>query len=61
MTRALDLTPTWQAIMPALIAVIQDGTLEGQAMAQAELMRLARLADEANARTKAEQLAQVQA
>jgi hypothetical protein len=49
----IDMTPTWAAIMPALIAAIRDGTPEGQRIAEAELMRLAKSADAANAANKA--------
>ena len=46
--KTIDLTPTWAEIMPALIAVLQNGTNEGQDMARAELMRLAAIADQLN-------------
>jgi hypothetical protein len=38
--------------MPALLAVIQDGTDEGRAAAQAELTRLAKIVDAQNAEAK---------
>ncbi len=50
----IDLTPTWEGIMPGLIACLQDGTGEGQRMAREELMRLARIVDAANAKAKQE-------
>lgn len=59
--RVIDLTPTWADLMPALIAILQNGTSEGEAMARAELMRLAAIADAANARAKTTQLAGAEA
>lgn len=50
----LDITPTWAAIMPALVAALQDGTGEGQRIARAELARLAAEVDGLNARARAE-------
>lgn len=50
MTRTIDMTPTWAALMPVLIAALVDGTAQGQASARAELMDLARRVDELNAR-----------
>lgn len=47
-TRTIDLTPTWAAIAPILIAALQDGTPKGQQMAREELIRMAALADERN-------------
>jgi hypothetical protein len=46
----LDMTPTWGAIMPALLAALQDGTGEGKRIARAELLRLAGEIDALNAR-----------
>ena len=43
--KTLDLTPTWEGLMPALIAVLQNGVPEGQKIASDELMRLAKWAD----------------
>ena len=51
--QTIDMTPTWEAIMPGLIMALQNGTGEGPKMAREELMRLARLVDEANAAGKA--------
>lgn len=58
--RTIDMTPTWREIMPALIAVLQNGTHDGQDMARAELMRLADIADQLNT-THREQLAEAEA
>ncbi len=44
----IDCTPTWTAIMPALLAVLEDGTTEGKKMAREELMDLARKVDAIN-------------
>ena len=43
--QTIDLTPTWVAIMPVLIAALQDGTHEGQKSAREELMRAAAILD----------------
>lgn len=45
MPRPIDETPTWAGLMPALIAVIENGTDQGRENAVAELMRLAAAAD----------------
>lgn len=47
--RVIDVTPTWSGLMPALLAVIEDGTDAGREAARAELFRLAAIVDEANA------------
>ena len=41
-------TPTWTAILPALIAALQNGTPEGQQIAREELAKLAAYADRIN-------------
>lgn len=46
---SVDLTPAWSGLMPALIAALRNGTAQGQAMAEAELMRLAAQVDRINA------------
>ena len=50
--RTIDVTPTWTDLMPALFAVLQNGTEEGRAIAQAELTRLAKIVDDQNAEAK---------
>lgn len=45
MAKTIDLTPTWAGILPALLAVIQDGNSEGKRQAEIELRRLAQVAD----------------
>ena len=41
----LDLTPTWEAILPTLLTVYMDGNATGRTAAREELERMARLAD----------------
>lgn len=41
----IDLTPTWRQLIPAFIAVLQDGSPEGRRVATEELYRLADFAD----------------
>lgn len=48
----IDMTPTWTAIMPILLAAMENGTDEGKRIARAELMRLAGIVDAANERAK---------
>lgn len=50
MSRTIDATPTWAALMPALIAALRDGTPDGQRFAAEELHRLAAAVDALNAR-----------
>lgn len=50
----IDLTPTWEGMMPAIIAVLQNGSAKGQAIAIEELMKLAKSVDAMNATTRAE-------
>ena len=40
-----DLTPTWSAAVPVLVAALQNGTSTGKEMAMEELKRMARYAD----------------
>ena len=47
---SIDITPTWTALMPALIAALTNGTKEGREIARAELMRLAGEVDKLNSR-----------
>ena len=46
---SINLTPTWSAIMPALLNVLENGTDKGKREARAELLDLAKKVDEANA------------
>lgn len=50
----LVLAPIWAGVLPALIAVLQNGTEEGQRMAARELRRMAEAADSYNAILKQE-------
>jgi len=45
---AVDLTPTWEAVMPGLISVLETGTEEGKRFVREELMDLARKIDRSN-------------
>lgn len=45
---SIDMTPTWQGVMPMLLAALEDGTPKGKTEARAEITRLAGLADRAN-------------
>lgn len=42
----IDLTPTWSALLPVMIAAIENGTASGRAIAIDELTRMAQIADE---------------
>jgi hypothetical protein len=48
--RTVDLAPTWEALLPAFLAVLADGTEEGKRIAREELRRMAQAADFWNAR-----------
>lgn len=50
--QTIDCAPTWESLVPALIAVLQNGTGRGHDVARDELNRLARYADSAIARAK---------
>lgn len=50
--KTIDLTPTWSGLLPALIAVIQNGKPEGQRLAIEELRRMAQAADQLNVELK---------
>lgn len=41
----IDVTPTWSAILPLLLAVYKDGNFHGIKEAEGELRRMAELAD----------------
>lgn len=49
----IDLTPTWAAVLPVLLAAIENGTDEGRRMAREELARMAQAADKYNELSKA--------
>lgn len=44
-TKAVDLTPTWQGILPALLNLLQSDNLKSRQLAESELRRMAGLAD----------------
>lgn len=48
----IDLTPTWEAILPILLAALEDGTDAGKKIAREELTRMAKAADAFNSVTK---------
>jgi len=48
----IDATPTWVSLIPVFVAVIENGSAEGRKIAIEELTRLAKFADEVNAREK---------
>lgn len=48
----VDLTPTWAALMPLFINILQEGTAEGKESVSKELTRLAKIADDLKAERK---------
>lgn len=53
-TITIDITPTWSGILPALIAIVENGeTVEAHKTAEAELRKMADLADRYVAAVKA--------
>jgi hypothetical protein len=45
-SRTVDMTPTWEGILPAIVALLADGVkAEARGVAIAELERMAKLAD----------------
>jgi hypothetical protein len=54
MTKTIDITPTWSAIMPVMVDVLKSPKANNTAKQEvtAELMRLARIVDSQNKRTK---------
>jgi hypothetical protein len=46
--RTIDITPTWEGLMPVMIALVK----EGNKVAEDELMKLARSVDQRNAEMK---------
>ena len=43
--KTVNITPTWEAILPALLAVIENGNFEGRKVAIEEITRMAQIAD----------------
>lgn len=46
-TQYIDVTPSWEGIVPYLVVILRDGSDEGQRLAREELHRMAQLADHA--------------
>lgn len=44
----IDLTPTWQAMLPVYINILENGNNEGKRVAREELARMAKAADAYN-------------
>ena len=44
-TQTVDVTPTWQGILPALLDLIKSDNPEVRELAEAEMYRMARSAD----------------
>jgi hypothetical protein len=56
MSERIDICPTWESILPLLVYAAERGkTAEARREAMGELMRLARIVDEQNAKAHAEQ------
>ena len=53
----IDMTPTWQELLVALLAVYESGTAEGRAMAFKEMQRMALAPGQHHASVKAEKAA----
>jgi hypothetical protein len=51
--RTIDLAPSWQEVLPILLAAVEDGTAEGRKIARKELARMAEAADKYNELAKA--------
>ena len=44
-TKTIDLTPTWQGILPALLDLIKSDNPEVRELAEGEMYKMARSAD----------------
>lgn len=53
-SQTINVTPTWEAILPLLLAVYTDGNFTGRKESEAELRRMAQLADRYVAEHKGE-------
>lgn len=53
--KTIDITPTWQALLPTMLAVIANpkASHESKEVITEELMRLAKIVDDQNAKAKA--------
>jgi len=54
-TRYETVTPTWEGLLPAMLAVLEGGSPEARSTIIDELRRMARIADSAVARRLAEE------
>ena len=43
--QTIDMTPSWEGLLPYLLTLVQDGTIEARRIAMDELRRMAKLAD----------------
>lgn len=50
--RYVDITPTWEALIPVMIMLIESGSADGRKQAIGELTRLAKAMDETIAESK---------
>lgn len=46
----IDMTPTWESLVPLFIVALCDGSPTAQATAKEEMLRLARYADQSSSR-----------
>ena len=53
--KVIDCTPTWAALQPVYIAVLENGNEAGRVVARAELARMAQAADRYNELCKVKQ------
>lgn len=44
-TETIDMTPTWEGLLPVLLLLLQGETLDSRKVATDELTRMAKLAD----------------
>lgn len=51
MPKTIDITPTWASLMPAMIAVLENGGEEGKQAIREELLRAAAIIDSVNNRS----------
>jgi hypothetical protein len=52
-TQYIDVTPTWEQFVPALLEILKSGTTDSKAFAAEEITRMAKLADRHLATLKA--------
>jgi len=50
--KTIDVTPTWEQILPVLLMTIENGTGRGRKVAIEELTRMAQIADAYVAQSK---------